>query len=149
MNKHLSTAIAGAALSLLATIAAAEATSAQPPAEASIPFANHGGILNWQADGNKGLYVQGARRQWYYAKFMGSCLGVNFANTLAFNTAPMGTFDRWSTVIVPREGRCGLQSVVASDGPPSKQELKTAKVTPTAASATDAVITADQQSRSK
>ena len=150
MNKYISAAIAGVALSLTATMATAEAAKPAAPAEASIPFAaNHGGILNWRADGNKGLYVQGPRRQWYYAKFIGSCPGVNFANTLAFNTAPMGSFDRWSTVIVPREGRCNLQSVVASDGPPSKQELKAAKVTMAAADAADAVITADQQGSSK
>jgi len=145
VNKHLSTVIAGAALSLLATIATAEAVSPPAPAQASIPFANHGGILNWQADRTQGLWMQDSRRRWYYATFMGSCPGINFANTLAFNTDPMGTFDRWSRVIVPRQGSCALRSVVASDGPPSKQDTKTAKVTPAAADAADAVVTADQQ----
>ena len=58
--------------------------------------------------------MQDSRRHWYYATFMGSCPGINFANTLAFNTQPMGTFDRWSTVIVPRQGSCALRSVVAT-----------------------------------
>jgi hypothetical protein len=136
--------MAGAGLALCAAAATAETAPPPAPAEASIPFANHGGILNWRADRDRGLYVQDSRRQWYYAKFMGSCPGVDFANGLGFNTKPMGTFDKWSTVVVPGEGSCFLQSVVASDGPPSKKDLRTAKVTPIPAESTDASSTADR-----
>ena len=34
----------------------------------------------------------------------------------------MGTFDRFSAIIVPHEGRCAIQSVVASDPPPRKHK---------------------------
>jgi len=146
MKKSFASVIVGSGLALCASLSIAE-TAAQPAAaQASIPFANHGGILNWRADRDQGLYVQDSRRQWYYAKFMGTCPGVNFSNGLGFNTEPMGTFDKWSTVVVPGEGSCFLQSVVASDGPPSKKEVKTAKVTPTQTKSTDAPASAPQGS---
>jgi polyisoprenoid-binding protein YceI len=98
----------------------AESTkSAQP--QASIPFVQYGAIRNWQADKNRGLWIQDSHRNWYYAKLMGPCFGLDFAHTIAFDTRPMGTFDRFSSIIVPHEGRCAVQSFVPSDAPPRKQ----------------------------
>jgi hypothetical protein len=88
-----------------------------PAPRAEIPFANQGGIRNWTADREKGLWVQALNKQWYYATFLGTCNGLNFANSLGFDTRPMGTFDRWSAVIVPGRQRCAIQSLVPSDGP--------------------------------
>lgn len=90
------------------------------PAEASIPFADHGGIYDWRADRDRGLWVQDNRRNWYYAKVMGPCIGLDFATAVGFVTNPPGTFDRFSKIIVPREGTCQLSSFVQSDGPPKK-----------------------------
>jgi hypothetical protein len=106
-----------------------------PAPRAEIPFANHGGIRNWTADREKGLWVQGLNKQWYYATFMGPCNGLNFANSLAFDTRPAGTFDRWSTVIVPGQfgQRCTIQSLVPSDGPPvASRKAKEANANPPA-----------------
>jgi hypothetical protein len=58
--------------------------------------------------------------KWYYAKFMGTCTGLSFAQTIAFDTKPIGTFDKFSSVIVPREGRCVVTSLVKSGAPPRK-----------------------------
>jgi hypothetical protein len=112
-------------LALLLTVSAAYGTqnkdgSAAP--EASIPFVGHGGIRSWRADGSQGLWVQGSHRKWYYAKFLGRCPGLNFAHTLAFDTTPMGSFDRFSAVIVPDWGRCQVRSLTPSEGPPRKQD---------------------------
>ncbi len=116
--------VATLALGALATLsldsAFASDTAAKP--EASIPFADHGGIWNWQADGDKGLWVQSNQRQWYYAKFLGPCIGLDYANSIGFDTRPMGTFDRFSAVVVPRWGKCQVQSFELSDGPPSKHQ---------------------------
>jgi hypothetical protein len=97
---------------------AAEADSTRP---ASIPFANHGGIRDWRADREQGLWVQDIHRQWYYAKFMGPCSGLNFAQTIAFHTEPSGRFDQFSSVFVPGPGggRCTVQSFTLSGAPPS------------------------------
>jgi hypothetical protein len=113
------------ALALLLTAGAAQATQNQSGSaapEASIPFVPQGGIRSWRADGSQGLWVQGSHRKWYYAKFLGRCPGLNFAHTIAFDTTPMGTFDRFSAVIVPDWGRCQVRSLTPSDGPPRKQD---------------------------
>lgn len=119
-NVVLVTAVA--ALGMSATFAAT-AEPAAKAAEASIPFVNQGGIRNWSADRDKGLWVQDARGRWYYAKmFGGTCPGLNFATTLGFDTRTMGSFDRYSAILVPREGRCQIESLMPSDGPPAKQK---------------------------
>lgn len=124
-NVYLSLGLA--VLSATAGANVATASNAAPPSkQASIPFANHGGIRNWHADRNQGLWVQDVHRNWYYAKFFGPCLGVNFANSLGFDTGTIGTFDRFSSIVVPREGRCAIQSFVPSEGPPSKRKAATA-----------------------
>ena len=88
--------------------------------DASIAFANHGAIWDWRANGQNGLWVQASNRKWYYATFMGPCVGLNFANSIGFDTGPMGSLDRWSAVIVPRWGKCTFNSFEASDGPPAR-----------------------------
>jgi hypothetical protein len=108
----------------LVPLSASFATTTSSSREASIPFANHGGIRDWQADRDQGLWVQDVHRNWYYAKLMGPCLGLNFATSIGFDTRPMGSFDRFSAIVVPREGRCVVQSFVPSGKPPTKAELK-------------------------
>lgn len=116
------------ALSLLLTTFAgglAFATDEPPTSmapQASIPFVAHGGIRDWEADKTRGLWVQDAHRNWYYAKLLSPCFGLDFATRLGFDTHPMGTFDRFSSIVVPQEGRCTVQSVVPSDGPPRKHK---------------------------
>ena len=119
-------------LSLLLTASAAHATkeasgSATPEMpEATIPFVSHGAIRSWRADGNKGVWLQGSHRRWYYAKLMGPCPGLKFANALGFDTDPSGTFDRFSAVIVPDWGKCQVRSLTQSDGPPRKKDVEKA-----------------------
>jgi len=120
----LSLRVATLALGALATMSLGPAFAADTAAkpQASIPFADHGGIWDWQADGTKGLWVQSNSRQWYYATFMGPCIGLDFANSVGFDTHPLGTFDRFSAVVVPRWGRCQVQSLELSEGPAAKQK---------------------------
>jgi hypothetical protein len=116
-NRAVWASIALAALASVG-VSASEPNSNILSAEASVPFANHGGIHNWRPDGDRGLWLQDTRRNWYYAKLMGSCWGLDFAEAIAFDTRPMGTFDRFSAIVVPREGRrCVVQSLTPSAGP--------------------------------
>jgi hypothetical protein len=114
------------ALGALATVSLGSAFAADAPVkpQASIPFADHGGIWNWEANADKGLWIQSNNRQWYYATFMGPCIGLDSANSVGFDTRPMGTFDRFSAVVVPRWGRCQVQSFELSDGPPKAQKTR-------------------------
>jgi hypothetical protein len=95
--------------------------------EASIPFASRGGIRDWAADGDRGLWVQSVNRKWYYAQFMGRCIGLGFATALGFDTGSQAAFDRWSSVIVPGYARCALTSLTLSDGPPPRKRTRQAE----------------------
>lgn len=116
--------LAGVALSGVAAASTQAAPSAAAAAQASIPFANRGGILDWHADKDRGLWVQDAHRNWYYAKFMGPCIGLDFASSIGFDTRPLGNFDRFSAVFVPGTGRCTVQSFTVSDSPFPKKDHK-------------------------
>jgi Family of unknown function (DUF6491) len=122
-----------AALAAVAALAAGAsfATDSVPlQKDVEIPFANRGGIRDWQADRDRGVWVQDAHQRWYYAELMGPCLGLNFANTLAFDTRPSGTFDRFSSIIVPRDhSRCSVKSLRMS-GPPPSHHNKQANIAP-------------------
>lgn len=114
------------AIGICTALLAAGAAASEPPQASSperyIPFANHGGIFNWRADGERGLWVQDIHRQWYYAKLMAPCTGLNFATSLAFDTRPGDQLDRFSFIRVPHQGlggRCALTSLTASEGPPT------------------------------
>jgi hypothetical protein len=104
---------------LITGVFAAPVEAAPVSAQASIPFVNHGGVWNWQADGSKGLYVQDQHRNWYYAALMGGCVDLPFANAVGFETRGVDTLDRFGTVVV-RGQRCPIVSFTHSDGPPAR-----------------------------
>lgn len=112
-------AVAGAVGAANAAENSSEAKLQVP--DAAIPFANHGGIRDWAADKDRGVWVQDQHRRWYYAKLMGPCIGLNFANSIGFDTHPLGRFDKWSSIVVPGSGRCQVQSFTASAAPTADQ----------------------------
>lgn len=85
---------------------------------ASIPFASHNGIRDWQADGTQGLWVQDNSRKWYYGRFSFPCIGLQFKAALRFKFSPDGGFDRWSEVSTPEAGRCLFKTFEENPGPP-------------------------------
>ncbi len=97
------------------------ATNAPAASAAAIPFVNFGGIYNWKADREQGVWIQDAHRKWYYATLLGPCPGLDFATRIGFDTRPVDTFDRFSKIIVPGYGRCTVQNFTTSDPPPSKR----------------------------
>jgi hypothetical protein len=109
-----------AALTIAPIGASFAATLTDTVPQASIPFVSFGGINDWQADHDRGLWVQDLHRHWYYATFMGPCQGLNFTNSIGFDARHTDTFDRFSTVIVPGWGKCALTSFTASDPPANK-----------------------------
>ncbi len=121
---------------------AAPATSTAPPKEASIPFANRGGIYNWGVVDNRTLLIQGRNRQWYKATLFAPCIDLPFAHTIAFKTSPSGSFDKFSSIVVRRK-RCSLTSLVEIS-PPAKKPNKSHKM-PDAATAPGAAAAAPPQ----
>src|SRR4051812_44864844 len=69
------------ALSLLVLGSAAIAQKAPPlpGTPASIPFVDHDGIQDFEADGDHAVYLQDRSRKWYRATIMGPCLGLSYA----------------------------------------------------------------------
>jgi hypothetical protein len=107
-----------------AGVAAAEPPLVAPAREAAIPFANHNGIYDWQADGTQGIWVQGSNRKWYYGKFMSRCTGLDFATAVGFVTEPSGDFSKWSYLIVRDGLPCHFTSFTESNGPPVHKPKK-------------------------
>jgi hypothetical protein len=105
-----------------ATPAAADAASQKAP-EAQIPFANRGGIWNWQVINNNTVLIESRSRKWYKATLFGNCINLSFAQELTFDSSPNGTFDKFSAIRV-RGQRCPLVSLVETDAPPKKNNAK-------------------------
>jgi hypothetical protein len=112
-------ATSSAATSAPATRAAA--------AQAQIPFANQGGIWNWQVVDDKTVLIQDRSRNWYKATLMVNCFNLPFAQRLGFETNPSGTFDKFSAIQFGDQ-RCPLISLVATPAPARK--AKAQKINP-------------------
>jgi hypothetical protein len=125
---RIAAAVSIAALGLARAHAAAPpqdaAAAKAKPEEVSIPFANHGGIRDWRADGDRGIWVQDIHNKWYYGRFMSPCIGLQFAEAVRFRTGPAGELDRWGAVRARNTGNCVFTSFVRSDGPPKKSDRK-------------------------
>ena len=122
------------ALSLAALLLPLSAAAAIEPAEepralgveASIVFPSDSSIRNWQADRDRGIWIQDRRRNWYYGTFIGICRDVDFAHAIGVETRGAGRLDKFASIIVRGE-RCPLTSFVTSGPPPSKEERKAAR----------------------
>jgi hypothetical protein len=142
MNALRIIAITAAALSVGTSVFAIPAASAAdapappalagtpttPPAETSIPFARRN-IWNWEADGEKGIWVQAIGRQWYYGKFLSPCTDLPFREGVHFRFGPAGELDEWGAIIMPHLPDCILTSFTLSDGPPHRKKSKPPAVT--------------------
>jgi hypothetical protein len=96
---------------------ASAGSPAAPAAEASIPFARRN-IWNWEADGEKGIWVQALGHQWYHAKFLAPCTDLPFRQGVHFRFGPAGELDKWGAIIIPHWPECTFTSFTLSDGPP-------------------------------
>ncbi len=119
---------------LIATAAIADTPAAPntPAAETQIPFANHGGIYNWQVINERTLLIQGQNRKWYKATLMSACFDLPFAEQLGFEANSNGSFDKFSS-IKARGQNCPLISLVETTPPPRK--VKSSKAAAPAAAA--------------
>ena len=109
-----------ARITVVLLVAVLGVSSANARVEPSIPFANHGGIYDWRANGTKGIWVEGADREWYYGTFFGTCFGLDTAQRVGFVPEVTGEFSRWSSIIVPHENRCQLSTFQPSMAPQVK-----------------------------
>ena len=87
--------------------------------DASIPFANNGGIRDWYPDGTGALFVQDVHGLWYRATLMAPCFDLTTTEGVAFLAGGPNSLDKFSAVQV-RGQRCQFNSFVTSVAPPAK-----------------------------
>ena len=98
------------------------AQAAEPAAhreETVVPFADHGGIRGWRADGSRGIWIRASSGRWYYASFSSRCAALAGAPGVRFIVAPGGVLDRWSSIRLPHDERCFFRTLQPSDAPPA------------------------------
>jgi len=95
--------------------------------EASIPFANNGGIRDFETNGDRGVWIEDRQRRWYYATFIGSCPRLDHAMSIGFDTRGSSNFDKFGAIIT-RDDQCPISSLVTAERPlPRKERLKLRK----------------------
>jgi uncharacterized protein DUF6491 len=100
------------------------AESAPAPAqEASIAFADHGGIRDWRGDDERTLYLQDRFFRWYKATLMSPAPDLRTALAVRFDTGASDRFDRFSWVVV-RGQRYAVQSLVRIEGKPPSRHVR-------------------------
>ena len=116
----LGTMIAGCAVAAFA----ADKTAEKSP-ETAIHFVNmNQSIQGWEADGQTGLWIQDSHKQWYYAKLLAPCQGLEFTARLGFEPKTMNSLDKFGYVVMPDNQRCQITSLVKSDAPPKEKKAK-------------------------
>jgi hypothetical protein len=93
--------------------------------EYSISSVDHGGIRDWQADGSKGIWIQAAAGDWYYAKFSSPCTQLPHSTDVRFVPEPTGDLSRWSSIRLSDSATCFFRTLQPSDGPPRKMQHAT------------------------
>jgi hypothetical protein len=78
-------------------------------------------MLNWLADGQKGLWIQAGNFKWFYARFANICPGLQSTNWLVFEAGASNRIDRTSSISVSGQRRCKVQTLVPSKGPPKNR----------------------------
>jgi hypothetical protein len=98
--KHSPWTIALLSAAALLGPALAEEAAPTPPARSEIPFANHGGIWDWRADGPDAILIKSRSGHYYRATLMSPCFSLPFAQTVGFVTDPRDVLDRFSSIDV-------------------------------------------------
>jgi hypothetical protein len=84
--------------------------------QASIPFADLGNVRDFHAVTDDTVYLQARDRQWYRAELIGPCFGLPYALAIGVDAQPLGTLDRFGTIIVDGE-RCKIGSLTPAESP--------------------------------
>jgi Family of unknown function (DUF6491) len=92
--------------------------------ETHIPFPNYGAIRNFEANEDRGVWLEDRQRRWYYAKLLSPCTNLAFVEAIGFDTRGTSSFDRFSSIIVEGQ-RCQVEQLVTAEKPlPRKERLK-------------------------
>ena len=112
-----------AALTLAPAVAHAE--ESRNAENASIAFANNGGVRDWQVEDRDTLYFQDRQRRWYRAELTVPASDLPFTQFIGIDSDPGDRLDKFSAVYV-RGQRYLLKSFEKIEGkpPPRKKRQK-------------------------
>jgi hypothetical protein len=102
----------------LLLFAASVWSTAGAAGETAIPFANHGGITDWRADGSRGIWIRAQNGRWFYAGFSSQCTSLPQSLGVRFVPEPSGELSRWSSIRLQHDERCFFRTLQPSDAPP-------------------------------
>ncbi len=88
------------ALFSLVLIAGSAAAQTPPARPAEIPFANHGGIYDWRAEGNDAIVIESQSHHYYRATFLSPCFDLKFRDRVGFVTDARDVLDKFDSVRV-------------------------------------------------
>lgn len=110
-----------APVAALALIAAPALAGNNPVrTEASIPFADHGGVDDWRAEGDSTIYFKDQHRRWYRAELFGPAFDLPYVEHIGIDARPGGRLDRFGAIYV-RGHRYHFRSFERVEGPPAKR----------------------------
>jgi hypothetical protein len=92
-------------------------------AQASIPFANHGGVDTWRVDGDRTVYFQDRHKRWFRATLISPAFDLPFTEAIGIQAGPDGALDRFGSVVVKGQ-RYPFASFERVDGPPVRHAKK-------------------------
>jgi hypothetical protein len=75
-------------------------------------------MRDWVADGKHGIWIETRNLKWFYLRFISSCHGLSSTDSLAFETDASGYIHRYSSVVLRGGGRCVVETLAPSAGPP-------------------------------
>ena len=71
-------------------------------------------MVNWLADGERGLWIQANTLDWFYARFASGCHGIGKTTSIVFETDASGHVDGISSVTMPAGTQCRPRSLAPS-----------------------------------
>lgn len=100
--RHLAIALAAASILASPAVAAspAAAQSHKSAQNASIPFANLGGIRDWRADSDNAVYFQDVHGNWYRAELFMPAYDLPFVQFIGIDANPNGSLDKFGAIYV-------------------------------------------------
>jgi hypothetical protein len=117
-------------LAAIASVPAAASAKSEDPAapapvvvkkDAYIPFANHGGVWDWRAEGDRTIYFQDRGKHWYRADLIGVAPDLPFVQFIGLDTKPGDRLDRFSGVYI-RGQHYVFSSFDQVAGPPPRKK---------------------------
>jgi hypothetical protein len=97
--------------------------------DASIPFANYGGVDDWRATDSKTVYLRDQHRQWYRATLIVPAIDLPYVEHIGIDAGPTGSLDKFGAIIVKGQ-RYQIGSFERVDGPPKKGEKQAHRIDP-------------------